>query len=468
MKRVQNNNLFKFLLIVAVISMTVVRCTPEKQFRVLSFFFDGVPDPNKKVEDSVFVSKDSLGNATSSVITKPESYLHKPFGENKCKSCHQSEFSNELIKPIPELCYTCHEDFGSKFQTLHGPVVSGNCLGCHNQHEAKYEKLLDREGQDICLYCHEQKQVMRNKVHEKIGTANCTTCHNPHGGDNRGILKKESCFGCHENFAAKYNVLHGPVVSGNCGGCHDSHGAKTPKLLLRESQQICLFCHNADQVFKNAAHKKVKTKNCIECHNPHGGEDRFILTEALRPYKTKPSAVSDTSTRFKLGNAIQKDSSKNNNVIPAEKTVVENVKETAKPDSAAKAKVVEKTVAPKKEAAKPVAKQVKQPVTNTVKPSANTNTAKPTVQENKKLEPSVTNVSKSLDVIGTEIKTQKATEKKKAEPKMVVPFIYKAPPQEKKNVGYAPENIEENNNSMFSPAKKTDAPLMIKKPNNQK
>ena len=331
MKIANKKTLLKFLLFIVFVAMTMVNCTPEKQYRVLSFFFDGVPDSTKKNDVASIVKNDSLGAPVATTI-KPESYLHKPYGENKCNSCHQGDFSNRLLKPVPELCYTCHEDFNNKFQKLHGPVASGNCLGCHNQHEAKYEKLLEREGQQICLYCHEAKQVLKNKVHKTVGTQNCTNCHNPHGGDNRGILNKGVCYTCHENFENKYNFVHGPVVSGNCGGCHDSHSSTVPKLLLRESQQICLFCHNADQVFKNAAHKKAKTKSCVECHNPHGGEDRYILVESIRPYITKPLVKKSSGTNSdssSIGNGINtngKDSvNRNSGTQKNDKSPVKNI-----------------------------------------------------------------------------------------------------------------------------------------------
>ena len=277
------NNFFNFFFIVVILPVIIVRCTPEKKFQVLSIFFDGVPDPNKKTEVTTVATSDTAGLAVKNV--EPDSYVHKPYDEDKCESCHERGFSNSLIKPQPELCYTCHEDFRTKYQTLHAPVSSGYCTACHHQHMAKNKKLLIRESQNICLFCHENKQVFKNKLHSKIGDQNCIECHSPHGGDNRGLLIDGSCYNCHEEFNSKYNFLHGPVASGNCTACHSSHAAKSPKLLLRESQQLCLFCHNIDQVFKNEAHKKAKKNNCTDCHDPHGGEDRFILTQALRPSK---------------------------------------------------------------------------------------------------------------------------------------------------------------------------------------
>ncbi|MFI5150495.1 MAG: cytochrome c3 family protein [Bacteroidia bacterium] len=283
MKRIEKGSLILVIILGVAVSILAIRCTPAKQYKVLSFFFDGVPDPNKKEEINPANKSDS-GLIAS--VYKPEFYTHKPYEEEKCKSCHAEGISNALLKPVPELCYTCHEDFTVKYQRVHGPVASGNCLLCHNQHMSKYEKILIRPGQDICLYCHESKQVLSNPIHKKIGTANCTECHNPHGGNNSGMITGNSCFTCHTDFSACYPVLHGPVASRNCTACHDSHSSKTPKLLVREGGQLCLFCHNPEQVFRSDAHKKVKaSSSCLECHNPHGGQDRFVLLESIRPVK---------------------------------------------------------------------------------------------------------------------------------------------------------------------------------------
>ncbi len=297
MKLTKAKTLFSYLIIVVFIAIGFVRCSPEKQFRTLSFFFDGVPDPSlkpKQVTNPDYA--DSLSQVTFLANAKnTDGFIHRPYGENKCTSCHANGFSNALIKPMPELCYTCHDDFNNRYQTLHGPVASGNCMGCHDQHESKFDKLLRRDGQDLCLVCHEAKQVLANKVHKTIEKTSCLECHNPHGGTNRGFLNQGVCYKCHENFNAKYNVLHGPVASGNCTACHGLHNSQTAKLLTRESQEICLFCHNPEQVFKNVAHKDAQKKECTACHNPHGGEDRFVLIPSIRPYITKPTWVPPAS-----------------------------------------------------------------------------------------------------------------------------------------------------------------------------
>lgn len=289
---------------VVFISLLFVGCTPERKFQVLSFFFDGVPNPNAKTT-VITVSSDSVPLVAAAV--KPEFYTHKPYNDEKCQSCHESGFSNSLIKPIPELCYTCHDNFNTKYPVLHGPVAFGNCRACHHPHEAKIEKLLIREGQQLCLFCHEAKDILTNKMHSKIGNKNCTDCHNPHGGENRIMLNAGTCTSCHDDFNKKYNFVHGPVASGNCSMCHGSHSSAKPKLLLQESPQLCLSCHDEKQVLKNAAHSKIGKKNCTECHNPHGGEDHFILTSELKPYTIKRNSneVKDSiSTKVEVKESV--------------------------------------------------------------------------------------------------------------------------------------------------------------------
>ncbi len=467
----------KLIFVLAVIAIGMVRCTPEKQFRVLSFFFDGVNDPRKNTEALKETKKDT-SLLVAAIAVKPESYLHKPYAENKCTSCHESEFSNRLIKPMPELCYTCHEDFNNKFQTLHGPVASGNCTACHNQHEAKYEKMLEREGRQICLYCHEERQVLKNKVHEKIGTSNCTECHNPHGGDNKGILKKGSCFNCHENFENKYNFIHGPVVSGNCAGCHESHGSQKPKFLSRESQNICLFCHNVDQVFNNPVHKKEKKTNCTVCHNPHGGEDRYILVESIRPYKTKlinkiiNPAITDSVSKTNTIKVVGKDSvlkrvillgkTNENNVVDTikNKTVTNQAKEktnieiknpnpkslnnldSVKITSESKSRIENKNIindskvnkANKVDTSKASSESKDKVKPNTL-PSIKTETNKKNIKdEGKPGEPSL----KNIDSVLKQIKTQIINNKEGASE------IAPSKTKDKEHVGYAPDSILQN------------------------
>ncbi|HEY4798823.1 MAG TPA: hypothetical protein VII99_07090, partial [Bacteroidia bacterium] len=39
-----------FLLVAAIAMLCLTQCSSEKQYKILSFFFDGVPEPNKTTE----------------------------------------------------------------------------------------------------------------------------------------------------------------------------------------------------------------------------------------------------------------------------------------------------------------------------------------------------------------------------------------------------------------------------------
>ncbi|MFC2086433.1 cytochrome c3 family protein, partial [Bacteroidota bacterium] len=202
-------------------------CSPEINYKILSFVFDGVPDPSKP---AVFVDIDSRNTIDSTLNLavvkkeiKPKSTSHLPFKDNACTSCHDQKNMGKLIEPQPGLCYNCHEEFSSNDNYLHGPVEAGHCSACHNSHKTKTEKLLIRSGNKLCTHCHNQEQGKDNEVHRNIEDKNCTDCHNPHSGENRAILNPDLCYNCHEEFNAKYEFIHGPVASQACLYCHELH-----------------------------------------------------------------------------------------------------------------------------------------------------------------------------------------------------------------------------------------------------
>ncbi len=174
-----------FLLILIIL----VSCSPETKYGVLSFFFDGVPDPHKteKTKDSANVSKPEkelvAKNAIKTLV------MHPPYEEKACDGCHQMNNSYKLKSKQPDLCYTCHESFESKFKVVHGPVASGYCTECHSPHSSDFKKLLVSDNQKLCFKCHQQSDVLSNDVHSGIGDTKCWDCHNPHGGTERTLQR---------------------------------------------------------------------------------------------------------------------------------------------------------------------------------------------------------------------------------------------------------------------------------------
>jgi predicted CXXCH cytochrome family protein len=174
-----------------LILLILVSCSPKRSTRVLSFFFDGVPlkDSIQRSVNARSISDSDVFRANP-IVANSGFIVHLPYQEKKCLSCHDEKSKSELRLPQPDLCYTCHADFSSKYKFVHGPVSSGYCTNCHNAHMSKEKNLLTRTSQQICLFCHDSGLLLKSETHKNISDSDCTLCHNPHGGENRYILNK--------------------------------------------------------------------------------------------------------------------------------------------------------------------------------------------------------------------------------------------------------------------------------------
>ena len=167
----------------------MIACSPNK--KILTFFFDGVPDSSKvENQSNLLVNNADSNDLKNNLIasTKEQVFTHSPYKAKDCENCHIKSSMGKYVEEQPTLCYQCHEDFSTKFAYLHGPVSGGACTACHSPHVSKFEKLLLRKGQDLCTKCHSLEMVLKNENHSDIGDTNCTDCHNPHGGSDRYIL----------------------------------------------------------------------------------------------------------------------------------------------------------------------------------------------------------------------------------------------------------------------------------------
>lgn len=132
-------------------------------------------------------------------------YVHGPVGTNSCGYCHTSEGNPKHGVPRrgSALCFECHADMAKAMQKLafvHGPVEAGLCEACHDPHGSQNESQLIKPINELCLSCHGH---IRNQIHvvrtpegkghilsgkpnpAKMGSGremSCIACHNPHGG----------------------------------------------------------------------------------------------------------------------------------------------------------------------------------------------------------------------------------------------------------------------------------------------
>jgi len=184
----------EFIFLLVLIYGFSTSCSSEKRLKILSTFFDGVPQAASSEElaaDSLQAdpTKDGDNKPLRFVRRQPQMFLHEPYRDRACDSCHGTGYGNRLLEEPPDLCFGCHDDFREQLTQIHGPVAAGLCTACHNPHRAKFKRMLFAEGQRLCLKCHEQSAVFANEVHTDIGEESCMSCHNPHGGTEEYFLE---------------------------------------------------------------------------------------------------------------------------------------------------------------------------------------------------------------------------------------------------------------------------------------
>ena len=178
----------------------MVGCQSEAGYKVLTFFFEGVPPPgsSKRVRQArkaakpvTYTQEEVAARILAARLAKQKfGVKHEPARD--CSNCHQGSLGSglrELRKPLPDLCYKCHENYESSRENLHGPVVVGECLFCHESHSSSYVKLQTAPQPDLCYKCHTRKDVALTDIHKDVLGSICTDCHDPHTGSSKKILR---------------------------------------------------------------------------------------------------------------------------------------------------------------------------------------------------------------------------------------------------------------------------------------
>ncbi len=177
-----NKLLFGFLILLLTV---FVSCSVEKNRKILSVFFDGVPEPGKvtvnQIERETGVKRVPNRNVLQIVS------IHPDYKKKDCSKCHKRSISSFLVTDRKKICFTCHkkEKFAGKY--VHGPVAVKACNTCHAPHKSVNRKLLLEDGRKLCVLCH-RIPVAENSLHCNDG--NCLDCHEPHVSSNKFFLKK--------------------------------------------------------------------------------------------------------------------------------------------------------------------------------------------------------------------------------------------------------------------------------------
>lgn len=132
-------------------------------------------------------------------------YVHGPVGTYSCGYCHASKGNPKHAVPKrgAALCYECHADMPAqtkKNKYVHGPVEAGMCDACHDPHGSQNESQLIKPVNELCLSCHGHLRGQVHVVRTASGEAHplsgkndpskqgsgrqmsCISCHSPHGG----------------------------------------------------------------------------------------------------------------------------------------------------------------------------------------------------------------------------------------------------------------------------------------------
>ncbi|HXC06058.1 MAG TPA: cytochrome c3 family protein, partial [Bacteroidia bacterium] len=261
---------------------------------------------------------------------------HKPVLEG-CDKCHKSngrehpkeEDTFELVMPVPQLCYSCHDEKNIMKAVVHAPLKEGDCLSCHDMHSSKNEHLLSVPPPGLCFSCHndlkkkfESSPVQHGAVKEDKG---CVNCHNPHSSGEKKLMQQKEpdlCFSCHDKKIAvgsrvipnmkdlitRSKYVHGAIDNNGCAVCHNPHAGDVKNMLgkaypagnyaaaTKDNYALCMDCHEStlfeDQTttestgFRNGDKNlhfvhvnKEKGRTCSNCHNIHASNKLFLLTD---------------------------------------------------------------------------------------------------------------------------------------------------------------------------------------------
>ncbi len=177
-------------------------CAETTRYRVLSFFFDGVPlPPSMQPEQPQLAEGDAPGDSIVGAETEPQARVvavkairvHPPYTNFRCAACHDLDSGSIRGTPQTGMCKQCHAKLTDEFRYVHGPVAVDDCLFCHHHHGGQFRHMLRADAAEICLSCHDKDDLTEGDHHqgneEGIEKQSCIGCHHGHGGQDRFFLK---------------------------------------------------------------------------------------------------------------------------------------------------------------------------------------------------------------------------------------------------------------------------------------
>ena len=156
----------------------------DSQHRVLSIFFEGVPQPG---QGSAPGAGGGPGASLGPGLAPTTIFYHAAYENRSCLPCHSGP--GYLTPPDKTACGACHKPY-FQVQTdewQHGPVAAGQCGFCHQPHTSPYRHLLTKPVPDLCFQCHD-RHTLTKPYHATADKKACTACHDSHLAGNRKLL----------------------------------------------------------------------------------------------------------------------------------------------------------------------------------------------------------------------------------------------------------------------------------------
>lgn len=225
-------------------------------------------------------------------------YKHNPVEQGMCLDCHfphESDNKRLLIQPsIGALCFTCHDEKEFAGSTPHAPVSEGKCLDCHGPHSTDYPKQLVKPVPDLCFVCHNReikdtkgvplpspKDIYTGQgmtLHKPFAQGKCVDCHSPHPVNEHRLLKGHYPEGFYTSYSEDSYAL--------CFQCHPG-----TRKALKESRTL------TDTGFRNGnlnlhyRHvNRAKGRTCKACHHHHGSRNPRLIRDTF-PFGNRILAV---------------------------------------------------------------------------------------------------------------------------------------------------------------------------------
>ena len=147
-------------------------------------------------------------------------FVHKPVGEGKCLDCHQSHGADHRFNlkngPRAAACVSCHKGKGEG-KVKHAVLETYGCTACHDPHASGNGFQLIKPVNELCQTCHADKKDGAHITtfaagghpvsgdwdpRRKDRSFSCASCHDPHGSDNPRLFyfgkdSFEMCASCH-------------------------------------------------------------------------------------------------------------------------------------------------------------------------------------------------------------------------------------------------------------------------------